>query len=455
MSKENFLHFPEGFIWGAATSAYQIEGAWNEDGKGPSIWDTFCRIPGKIRNGETGEVAADHYHRWEEDVSIMAELGLKAYRFSIAWTRIFPEGTGEINRKGIDFYNRLVDKLLAHGIEPFVTLYHWDLPQALQDKGGWPNRDTAYAFARYAETVASELGDRVSFWITHNEPFVAAFIGHFTGEHAPGLQDPVAAFAAAHHLLLSHGLAVQAIRASTSRKPEVGIVLNLHPVHPASPSEEDELAARRFDGIINRMFLDPVFFGKYPEDMLELFGFLLPENWGGDMETISTPIDFLGINYYTRSVARFDPEFPLLQASQVHPEGNEYSQMWEIYPPGIYEIVTRVWKDYKPASIFLTENGIPVPDGVDFDGRVRDERRIRYLHNHLIYLHKAINEGAPVRGYFVWSLLDNFEWAYGYSMRFGLVYVDFQTQKRIIKDSGRWYARVIRENGVPCRTSIS
>lgn len=448
MSNEKFLRFPEGFIWGAATSAYQIEGAWNEDGKGPSIWDTFCRIPGKIRNGDTGDVAADHYHRWEEDVKIMAELGLKAYRFSISWPRIFPEGVGEVNRKGLDFYSRLVDKLLAHGIEPFVTLYHWDLPQALQDKGGWPSRDTAYAFARYAETVASELGDRVSFWITHNEPFVAAIIGHFTGEHAPGLQDPVAAFSAAHHLLLSHGLAVQAIRAAASRKPEVGIVLNLHPVHPASPSEEDRLAARRLDGVINRMFLDPVLKGKYPEDMLELFGFLLPEIRPGDMETISVPIDFIGINYYTRSVARFDPEFPLIQVSQVHPEGNEYSQMWEIYPPGIYEIVVRVWKDYNPPSIFLTENGVPVPDGVDFDGRVRDERRIRYLRNHLIHLHRAISEGAPVRGYFVWSLLDNFEWAYGYSMRFGLVYVDYPTQKRIIKDSGRWYAQVIKENGL-------
>lgn len=450
MSKEKFLRFPDGFIWGAATSAYQIEGAWNEDGKGPSIWDTFCRIPGKIRNGDTGDVAADHYHRWEEDVEIMAELGLKAYRFSIAWTRIFPEGTGEVNRKGLDFYSRLVDKLLAHGIEPFVNLYHWDLPQALQDKGGWPNRDTVYAFAHYAETVARELGDRVSFWITNNEPFVAAIIGHLTGEHAPGLQDPVAAFAAVHHLLLSHGLAVQAIRASTSRKPEVGIVLNLHPVYPASSSEEDQLAARRLDGVINRMFLDPVFFGKYPEDMMELLGFFFPEIRQGDMETISIPIDFLGINYYTRTVARFDPEFPLIQASQVHPEGNEYSQMWEIYPPGIYEIVMRVWKDYKPASIFITENGVPVPDGVDFDGKVRDERRIRYLHNHLVYLHKAISEGAHVRGYLVWSLLDNFEWAYGYSMRFGLVYVDYPTQKRIIKESGRWYARVIRENGVPC-----
>ncbi len=448
MSERKFLRFPEGFIWGAATSAYQIEGAWNEDGKGPSIWDTFCRIPGKIRNGDTGDVAADHYHRWEEDVNIMAELGLKAYRFSISWPRIFPEGVGEVNRKGLDFYSRLVDKLLAHGIEPFVTLYHWDLPQALQDRGGWPSRDTAYAFAHYAETVAGELGDRVSFWITHNEPFVAALIGHFTGEHAPGIQDPSAAFSAAHHLLLSHGLAAQAIRAAASRKPEVGIVLNLHPVHPASPSEEDQLAARRFDGIINRMFLDPIFRGKYPEDIVELLGFLLPEIRPGDMETISVPIDFIGINYYTRSVARFDPEFPLIQASQIHPEGNEYSQMWEIYPPGIYEIVTRVWKEYNPNSIFLTENGVPVPDGVDFDGRVRDERRIRYLKNHLIHLHRAISEGAPVRGYFVWSLLDNFEWAYGYSMRFGLVYVDYPTQKRIIKDSGRWYAQVIRENGL-------
>jgi beta-glucosidase len=442
------LRFPEGFLWGAATSAYQIEGAWNEDGRGLSIWDTFSHLPGKTYHGHTGDVASDHYHRWAEDVALMAALGLKAYRFSVAWPRILPEGVGRINPAGLGFYDRLVDALIERGIEPVVTLYHWDLPQALQDRGGWPARDTAYHFAEYARVVADRLGDRVTFWITHNEPFVTAVAGYLRGEHAPGIQDPLAAFRAGHHLLLSHGLAAQAIRASVRRPPSVGIALNLSPVHPASEAALDHAAARRMDGFLNRLFLDPLFLGRYPDDLRRLAGPLFPHLEPDDLSTIAQPLDFLGANYYTRLVVRHDPAVPPLQASQVQPEGSEYSQMWEIYPRGIYELLVRLWTDYRPAALWVTENGVCVPDGVDADGRVRDARRIAFLRDHIAQVHHAIQEGVPVRGYFVWSLLDNFEWAYGYRMRFGLIYVDYDTQARTVKDSGWWYARVVRENGL-------
>ena len=442
------LAFPANFIWGAATSAYQIEGAWNEDGRGLSIWDSFCHTPGKIYQDQTGDTAADHYHRWQEDIQIMSDLALHAYRFSISWPRIVPEGVGKPNPAGLDFYDRLVDALLERGIQPFPTMFHWDLPQRLQDQGGWQNRQTAYHFADYVALVAERLGDRVKSWITHNEPFVAAILGHFTGEHAPGLQDPFVAIQAGHHLLLSHGLAVQALRSALPRAAQVGITLNLTPIYPASESEEDQLAARRFDGIANRLFLDPIFRGQYPQDIIDLLGAISPPIQPGDLETISMPLDFLGVNYYSRQVARFDPEIPLIQASEVQPVGNEYSMMWEIYPPGIYELIRRLWRDYHPASLLVTENGICVPDDVDLDQRVRDHRRIRYLRDHVTQVHRAIQEGIPVRGYFVWTLMDNFEWALGYRMRFGLVHVDFENFKRTIKDSGRWYARVIRNNGL-------
>ncbi len=444
---EQALRFPEGFVWGVATSAYQIEGAWNEDGRGPSIWDTFCRQPGKVWQGQNGDVAADHYHRWKEDVGLMAELGLKAYRFSIAWPRVMPEGTGQVNPAGLDFYDRLVDALLEKGIAPYVTLYHWDLPQALQDRGGWTRRDTAYHFAEYARVVAERLGDRVDRWITHNEPFVATILGHFTGGHAPGLQGPINAAGAYRYLMLSHGLAVQALRAGAGRPIQVGITLNLSPVHPASDSPADQKAARRFDGLHNRMFLDPVLCGTFPADIQRLFGLLFKAN-AEDLAVIATPVDFLGVNYYTRSVVRHDKSVPFLEASEIRPEGNEYSQMWEIYPAGMYELLTRIWKEYKPAHIYVTENGIPVPDELTPDGRVPDERRIAYLRDHIAQVHRAIADGVPVRGYFVWSLMDNFEWAHGYQMRFGLAYVDYPTMRRTIKDSGRWYAEVIRQNSV-------
>jgi len=458
MASDGILHFPEGFLWGAATSAYQIEGAWDEDGRGLSIWDVFCRQPGRIRGGENGDLAADHYHRWAEDVALMARLGLKAYRFSVSWPRILPLGAGAPNPAGLSFYDRLVDGLLAHGIEPVLTLFHWDLPQALQDRGGWGSRETALRFAEYAHLVGSRLGDRVGWWITHNEPFVAAAAGHLTGEHAPGLQDPLAALRAGHHLLLSHGLAVEALRAGARRPLRIGIVLNLSPVFPATETEADREAARHLDGALNRMALDPILLGHYPEDILADFAGLFPPPEPGDLERIAAPLDFLGVNYYSRTVVRADPEALLIKAAQIAPEGREYSQMWEIYPEGLYDLLARLWRDYVRSGpgiqIVVTENGIPVPDGLDFDGRCRDLRRIRYLRDHLVQVQRAIEEDVPVTGYFVWSLLDNFEWALGYSMRFGLVYVDFATQARTIKESGHWYSRVVRENGLDRRASI-
>ena len=440
--------FPKGFVWGVATSAYQIEGAWNEDGKGLSIWDTFTHTPGKIVHQETGDVAVDHYHRYKEDVSLMKELGLGAYRFSIAWSRILPAGIGTVNKAGLDFYDRLADELLKNKIEPYACLFHYDLPQALQEKGGWPNRDTAYAFAEYARVVTDHLSDRVKVWMTHNEPWVTAAVGHFDGSHAPGLKDPVAAFKAMHHLLLSHGLAAEAIRSAAKQTVKVGITLNLNPVYPESESKKDRDAARRMDTILNRSMLDPLLKGTTPMQEFAVGKMLISALIKpGDLEKIRT-LDLLGVNYYTRTVVKNDPKFPVVAAQQVSPEGNEYSGMWEIYPDGIHELLLRIWKDYQPqCEIMVTENGVPVPDGLDFDGRVRDERRVRYLKNHIYQVQRAIEDGVPVKGYFHWSLMDNFEWALGYGPRFGLVYVDFETLKRTIKESGRWFAKVIKENG--------
>lgn len=441
------LTFPEDFTWGAATASYQIEGAWREDGRGLSIWDTFCRQPGKVANGETGDVAADHYHRWREDVALLGELGVNAYRLSIAWPRVLPMGKGAVNPAGLDFYERLVEALLARGITPYVTLYHWDLPQALQDRGGWIERDTARYFADYAHEVARRLGDRVRHWITHNEPFVAAFMGHLTGEHAPGIQDPPAAAAAVHHLLLSHGYAVEALRDAVPGG-QVGITLNLSPAYPATDSERDVQAARRMDSYHNRLFLDPLFRGSYPQDVLDEVAPLAPPLRSGDLECIAAPIDFLGVNYYTRSVVRHDPDEPFLRASSIRPAGSDYSAMWEIYPAGLYDLLSRLKADYAVERLYITENGMPVPDVRGPDGQVHDAPRIRYLREHIAQAYHAMQAGVPLHGYFVWSLLDNFEWAFGYQMRFGLVYVDYATQERTIKDSGRWYSRVTRENAV-------
>jgi len=443
--------FPEGFLWGAATSAYQIEGAWNEDEKGESIWDRFVRIPGKIENGDTGDIACDHYHRFQEDVLLMKGLGLKAYRFSVSWPRVLPRGRGGLNPKGLDFYSRLVDALLAAGIEPFLTLYHWDLPQALQDEGGWARRETALWFSDYAAVVAKKLGDRVRFWITHNEPWVAAWAGHGWGRHAPGLENPGLALQVAHHLLLSHGHAVEALR-DLVPGARIGIALNLSPIYPASQGEKDSQAARRADGFLNRWFLDPLFSGSYPADMLEFFGPLAPRIVPGDMRTISHRLDFLGVNYYTRQVVRADPEAPF-GVEYVTVPGGERTQMgWEVFPEGLFQLLSRVHCDYSPQEIFVTENGAAFPDEPGPDGKVQDKKRIAYLKEHILQCHRAISTGIPVRGYFVWSLLDNFEWTYGYTKRFGLFYVDYATQRRLPKESARFYARVIAEGGLSGRS---
>jgi len=446
MTDDSSFEFPEGFRWGVATAAYQIEGAWDEDGRGLSTWDTFCHTPGKIYKGHTGDGAVDHYHRYEEDIDLMSEMGVQVYRFSIAWPRILPQGRGQINSKGLDFYGRLVDALLEKGITPMPTLHHWDLPQALQDEGGWPTRETAHHFADYAGVVADHLGDRIQYWITLNEPFALAVGGHFTGDDAPGLQDPVAAFHAGYHLLLGHGLAVQALRSTLADSARIGITLDYSPIQPEGDSEQDAAAARRFDAIRNRTFFDPVLLGRYPEDGIQLFGQWMPRVDSEDLRQMSVPIDFVGLNYYTRMVVRNDPDFPIVHASLVEPEGNDYSMMWEIYPEGMHQMLSRVWRDYRPSEIWITENGIPVPDDLDHDGRVRDYRRIRYLHDHIAQVHRAIEDGIPVKGYLHWSSTDNFEWALGYRMRFGLIYVDFDTMERTIKESGRWFADVARGN---------
>ncbi|WKZ52313.1 MAG: GH1 family beta-glucosidase [Anaerolineales bacterium] len=442
------LAFPKNFTWGVATSAYQIEGAWNEDGRGVSIWDTFSHTKGRIVNDENGDVAADHYHRWKDDFALMSELGVKAYRFSTAWPRILPAGTGAVNKKGLDFYDRIVDEALKRKIEPYVCLFHWDLPQALQDQGGWPKREITEHFAEYARVVAGRLGDRVKVWLTHNEPWVAAFIGYFLGDHAPGKKDIGAAVKALHHLLLSHGLAAEAIRAEAKQPVKVGLTLNLNPVHPATDSKKDKEAAKRVDMFMNRIVLDPLLKGTSPIQEAAIANLLVGKViHDGDLAKICQ-LDLLGVNYYSRTVMKHSNKIPVVNVEQVYPEGNEYSGMWEIYPEGMYETLKLVW-DYKPTcELMVTENGVPVPDGVDFDGRVRDERRIRYLRNHLAQVHRAIEDGIPVKGYFHWSLMDNFEWSLGYGPRFGLVYVDWKTQKRIVKDSGRWFAKAIAENAV-------
>ncbi len=449
--------FPPNFVWGVATSAYQIEGAWNEDGRQPSIWDTFVHQPGHVRNGETGDKAADHYHRMPEDLELMSAIGLKAYRFSIAWTRIVPEGTGRINPAGLDFYDRLVDGLLARGITPYPTLFHYDLPQPLQDRGGWPNRDTARHFGDYAQVVAERLADRVDFWITHNEPTITAFLGYLTGEHAPGKRNPFAAVAALHHVLLSHGYAVQALRAAARRPIQVGIALNLSPTYPATQSAHDLKAASFADDVGNRIMLDPLLKGHYPEGFARSWLWRCLQRGLGwrprhliqadDLKIISAPLDWVGVNYYTRMVVRY---VPIIQMLPIQPKGSEYSEMWEIYPLGIHDLLTRLHADYPQTNWVVTENGIPVPDKVAADGGgVHDTRRTAYLRAHLAEVRRAMAAGVPVKGYFVWSLLDNFEWAYGYAQRFGLVYVDFQSQRRILKDSGKWYREVIRGNGLP------
>ncbi|MHB0859362.1 MAG: GH1 family beta-glucosidase [Anaerolineae bacterium] len=438
------LSFPEGFLWGTATASYQIEGGWAD--RGESIWDHFCRWPGKVATGATGEVADDHYHLYREDVALMAELGLDAYRFSVAWPRVLPEGTGAVSEKGLDFYDRLVDELLKTGITPFATLYHWDLPWALQMRGGWAARDTVYRFADYVELVTQRLGDRVRNWITHNEPWVVAFLGNQTGVHAPGWEDLGLALQVSHHLLLSHGLAVPIIR-ECSPQSRVGITLNLSPTYPASESREDKAAAWRHDGYANRWFLDPLFRGSYPQDMLDHYGYLAPRIAPGDLESIGRPIDFLGVNNYSRAVVRHAPG-RFLDAESLHPEGEYTAMDWEVYPQGLTDLLVRLHRDYSPAELYITENGCAYPDTVADDGHVHDARRVAYLRQYLAAAQRAIQQGVPLKGYFLWSFMDNFEWAYGYTRRFGITYVDFATLRRILKDSAWFYRSVIADNAV-------
>ncbi|NIS78687.1 MAG: beta-glucosidase [Anaerolineales bacterium] len=442
------FQFPKEFTWGVATSSYQIEGAWNEDGKGESIWDRFCHSPGNIDNGDTGDVACDHYHRWPEDVALMKTLGVHAYRLSLSWPRVLPEGRGRINHAGLDFYNRLIDGLLDAGIQPFITLYHWDLPQALQDEGGWTVRSTADAFTEYADLVSRHLGDRVNAWMTLNEPFVSAYVGYFEGRHAPGHASLDEMMSAAHHLMLAHGMAIPIIRRN-SDGAEVGIVLNLGFTVPASPSEADMVATKRSDGIVNRWYLDPLNGKGYPTDITELFARPMEYVQSGDLETIATPIDFLGVNYYFRSIVRSEEIPEEENAPRTVFSNPDLTEMgWEVYPEGLFEILTRVHREYSFPALYVTENGAAYVDRVDENGEVHDPKRIAYLQGHLLAIAKAIKAGVPLKGYFAWSLMDNFEWAHGFSKRFGLIYVDFSTQRRILKSSARWYQGVISANAI-------
>lgn len=435
---------PADFTWGVATAAYQIEGAVAEDGRAPSIWDTFSHTPGTIDGGDTGDVACDHYHRVPEDIGLMKQLGVDAYRFSLAWPRIVPDGNGAVNKAGLDFYDRLVDGLLEAGVSPFATLYHWDLPQASQDRGGWPARETAEHFARYAGIVAERLGDRVKDWATLNEPLCSSWIGHLEGTMAPGVRDLTAAVHTSYHLHLGHGLAVQAIRAVSS-DARIGIVNNLSPIEPATDSEADRAAAVRADGHTNRWWLDPIHGRGYPQDMVDLYGVDLPVR-DGDLETIAAPLDWLGVNYYFRQIVRDDPTGIAPFAKQVEVPGARLTAMpWEVHADGLEQLLLRVTEEYGAQRIFVTENGSAYPDVVQADGTVDDPERVRYLEEHLAACARAVEKGAPLAGYFAWSLLDNFEWAYGYDKRFGLVHVDYDTQVRTVKSSGYRYADIVRQ----------
>ncbi len=452
------LSFPTDFVWGAATASYQIEGAVDEGGRSASIWDTFSHTPGMVVDGDTGDVACDHYHRYREDVALLADLGVSHYRFSLAWPRLQPEGRGALNEAGLDFYVRLVEALLERDITPWVTLYHWDLPQVLEDAGGWPARETAQRFADYSAAVHARLHDRVHAWTTLNEPWVAAFLGYAAGEHAPGVRDPAQALRAAHHLLLGHGLALEAMRAQDPGTSTFGITLNFSPVRSATEDEADVEAARRIDALQNRLFLDPLLRGRYAEDLLEdvadvTDGAHVQE---GDLERIAQPLDFLGVNYYfpwtVRAGGRATAPSPWVGSEDVEfvDRGLPTTAMgWEIEPDGLRETLTRLSDEYAAPPLYVTENGAAFDEAPGPDGVVQDANRIAYLDGHFRAAHAARERGADVRGYFVWSLLDNFEWAFGFSRRFGLVHVDYPTQRRTPKASAGWYAQVTRRNGLP------
>ncbi len=454
------VRFPPGFAWGAATASYQIEGAVAEDGRAPSVWDTHAHTPGAIANGDTGDVAVDSYHRYPEDVRLLADLGATHYRFSLAWPRLQPDGRGALNPPGVDYYSRLLDALLEAGVQPWPTIYHWDLPQRLEGEGGWPARDTALRFADYAARVHQRFADRMTTWTTLNEPWCSAYLGYAHGEHAPGRNEPAAAVRAHHHLLLGHGLAVAAMR-DANPDHHYGITLNLYAVDPASGDPADVDAARRIDGLMNRAFLDPVLRGSYPADVLDDLAIVTDTSHisDGDLATIAAPLDFLGINYYSRHVTRagsgerlqpgIRSPWPGSHDVEFTERGVPTTAMgWEIDPQGLYDVLTRVHREYAPPPLYVTENGAAFPDAPDDEGRVADPERIDYLDTHFRAAHRAIGDGVDLRGYFVWTLMDNFEWAHGFSKRFGLAYVDPETLDRIPKDSGRWFAEVTRRNGL-------
>ncbi|HEX6443617.1 MAG TPA: GH1 family beta-glucosidase [Streptosporangiales bacterium] len=447
------LRFPDGFLWGVATSAYQVEGSVRADGRGESIWDRFSHEPGRIDGGDTGDVACDHYARWREDVDLMTELGVNAYRFSIAWPRLFPTGAGPVERRGLDHYDRLLDALLDKGITPIVTLYHWDLPQALQDRGGWRDRATVDRFADYARTCFDAYGDRVDWWVTQNEPWIVGLLGHRLGLHAPGERDLAASVTVMHHLLLAHGRASAALRAS-DHPGRAGVAQALFPNYPATDSPEDRAAAYASDGYVNRWVLDPLFRGEYPRDMAEHYeriGAPLSAVRDGDLAEIATGCDFIGVNYYTDRVIRAgEGDGPFGWQVLPVPEGTRVTDAgWKVTPEAFTDLLVRLHTDYPGVPLLVTENGGVYGDGPDADGRVRDARRVAFLHDHLTALHRAVSAGVPVRGYCHWSLMDNFEWAMGYAKRFGLVHVDYATQRRTVKDSGRYYRQVATSGVLP------
>jgi beta-glucosidase len=429
--------FPPGFVWGVATSSFQIEGAAVEDGKGPSIWDRFCRVPGAIADASDGDIACNHYQRWAEDIELVAKLGVDAYRFSVSWPRVRPGGSGAWNEKGLAFYERLIDRLLERGIKPYLTLNHWDLPAELQAGGGWAHRDTVHRFVEYAVGMARRVGDRVATITTHNEPWVMSILGHETGVFAPGIKDRAMAMQVSHHLLLSHGLAVQALRAEGGAA-KLGIVLNVSPIQPATDSVADLEKARLEDGRLVRWYMDPLFKGSYPQDVLDFLGADAPLVEAGDMQAITSPMDFLGINYYSRSVVSAADEW------KVHDSGYGVTDMgWEIYPRGLTDVLLRLQRDYPVPPLYVTENGGAFKDQL-VDGHVNDTERTDYIARHIDAVGDAIRQGVRMEGYMVWSLLDNFEWASGYEKRFGIVHVDYASQRRTPKGSALWYADFLR-----------
>lgn len=437
------IEFPEEFVWGASTASYQIEGAVHEDGRGVSIWDTFSHTPGKTAGGDTGDVACDHYHRYQEDVRLMAQLGLNAYRFSVAWPRVFPSGKGKPNRRGLDFYGRLVDELLEQGIDPWVCLYHWDLPQALEDEGGWTARDTVHRFVDYAEVVAQSLGDRVNNFLMLNEPSIVALLGHLLGIHAPGRSDIADYAAATHNLNLATGQGIA--RLSELGDWRLGTVLNLEPAHGAGEGEQEQRVLTLYDAFRNRNYADPLFLGTYPEATAAL---MQPHIRDGDMEAIRQPLDMLGLNLYSRARVKADPAslvgFRLLDPPR---DAERTAMNWEVYPDALYQQLVELKERYGNPPVYVTENGAAFADRREPDGRVRDPQRIAFLADYLAAIRRALDSGVDVRGYFVWSLLDNFEWAEGYDKRFGLVYVDYRSQERVTKSSFDWYRETIRNKG--------